>query len=76
MENIPRSKSEIEQIVKMVRLNLYNNGLRCGSKAIRETMHEYAVKPLPSERTISRILARLRLTHQRTGWYPGDEEIG
>lgn len=69
MENIARSKSEIEEIVIMVRLDLYNHGLPCGSKAIRNKMNEYDVVPLPSEKTISRILACQGLTHQRTGWY-------
>ena len=72
MENISRSKEEIEEIVTMVRLNFYNHGLPCGLKKIRKKMHEYDVEPLPSERTISRILARQGLTHQRTGNYPGD----
>ena len=76
MENISRSKSEIEEIVTMTRLGLYNHSLPCGPKDIRRKMHDYAVKPLPSERTISRILARQGLTHQRTGWYSGEEGNG
>ncbi|NOR23255.1 MAG: hypothetical protein GQ542_02490 [Desulforhopalus sp.] len=72
MENISRSKEEIEEIVTMIRLNLYNHGLHCGPKEIRKKMDEYDEKPLPSERTISLILARQGLTHQRTGHYPGD----
>jgi len=72
MDNISRSKSEIEEIVIMVRLDLYNHCLPCGSKAIRKKMNEYDVKPLPSERTISRILAYQGLTNQRTGWYLGE----
>ncbi len=69
MDNISRSKAEIEEIVTMIRLDLYNHDLPCGSKAIRKKMNEYDVEPLPSERTISRILACQGLTHQRTGWY-------
>ncbi len=76
MNNISRAKSEIEEIVTMVRLDLYNNGLPCGSKAIRDKMNEYEVKPLPSERTISRILELRGLTHQRTGWYSGEAISG
>jgi len=72
MENISRSKEEIEEIVTMIRLNLYNHGLHCGPKEIRKKMDEYDEKPLPSERTISLILVRQGLTHQRTGHYPGD----
>jgi hypothetical protein len=72
MEDISRSKSEIEEIVTMIRLGLYNHGLPCGPVAIRNKMNEYQVIPLPSERTITRILARQGLTHQRTGWYHGE----
>ena len=72
MGNISRSKEEIVAIVTMTRLNLYNHGLQCGSNEIRRKMTEYNVEPLPSERTISRILARKGLTHQRTGHYYGD----
>jgi hypothetical protein len=76
VDNISRSKSEIKEIVKIIRLDLYNHGLPCGSRVIREKMKEYDGEPLPSERTISRILARQGLTHQRTGWYPGEAITG
>ncbi len=72
MKNILRSKEEIVEIVTMIRLNLYNHGLHYGSKEIRKKMNEEDVEPLPSERTISRILSKQGLTHQRTGHYPGD----
>ena len=72
MENISRSKAEIEEIVTMIRLNLYNHDLHCGPKEIWKRMNESDVDQLPSERTISRILARQGLTYQRTGHYPGD----
>ena len=68
MENISRSKAEIEEIVTVIRLHLYNHGLPCGPKEIRKKMNESDEEPLPSERTISRILARQGLTHKRTGW--------
>lgn len=60
---------EIEEIVKMVRLNLYNKDLFCGAQAILWEMEDIGVKPLPSARTINRILARNELTHRRTGKY-------
>jgi hypothetical protein len=67
------SKQELEDIVVMVRLELYNRDLPCGPKAIREKMDEaYHVLPLPSKTAISRILSRRCLTHQRTGWYGED----
>jgi putative transposase len=61
--------AEIEEIVKMVRLNLYNQDLFCGAQAIYWEMEELGVKPLPSIRTINRILSRNDLTHRRTGRY-------
>ncbi len=67
--NPQRTSAEIEEIVKMVRLNLYNNGLFCGAQAIHWEMEELGVKPLPSLRTINRILNRKGLTHRRTGHY-------
>ena len=76
MENITRSKAEIEEIVTVIRLHLCNYGLPCGPKEIRKEVSESDVEPLPSERTISRILARQGLTHKRTGWYPGEELNG
>ena len=69
------SREEIEEIVVMVRLELYHKGLPCGPKALRKRIDEHEqVNPLPSERTIARILSRNGLTHRRTGWYK--EEIG
>lgn len=73
MENISRSKAEIEEIVTMIRLNLYNHGLPCDPTEIQKKMNEFDEELLPSKRTISRILARQGLTYKRTGWYSGDE---
>ena len=64
-----RTPAEIEDIVEMVRLSLYNKGLFCGDQAIRWELDEMAVRPLPSLSTISRILRRRELTHRRTGRY-------
>jgi putative transposase len=63
------TSAEIEEIVKMVRLNLYNQDLFYGAQAIHWEMEELGVKPLPSIRTINRILSRNELTHRRTGKY-------
>jgi putative transposase len=60
---------EIEEIVKMVRLNLYNQDLFCGAQAILWEMEELGATPLPSIRTINRILSRNGLTNRRTGKY-------
>lgn len=64
-----RTASEIEEIVKMIRLNLYNQDLFCGAQAILWEMEDLGGEPLPSIRTINRILARNHLTHRRTGRY-------
>lgn len=64
-----RTPVEIEEIVKLIRLNLYNQGLFCGAQAILWEMEDLGVKPLPSIRTINRVLNRNELTHRRTGKY-------
>jgi len=64
-----RTSREIEDIVTMVRLSLYNDGRFCGAQAMRWEMEELCVRPLPSLRTINRILTRAGLTHRRTGRY-------
>ncbi|MBU4457068.1 MAG: hypothetical protein KKA65_06220, partial [Nanoarchaeota archaeon] len=65
-----RPPKEVEQIVVMIRLELYNRGLPCGPKVLRRRLdeHEALKPPLPSERTIARILARNGLTCGRSGW--------
>ena len=61
-------------IVRLVRLDLYGHGLSCGAKAIRRQLEEeYELEPLPSERTIGRILEALGLTYNRTGWYEWED---
>ena len=65
-----RTKSEIEDIVVMARLHLYNRDLPCGAKDVRHYMEtEYSIDPLPAEGTIARILSRRGLTNGRTGLY-------
>jgi transposase InsO family protein len=64
-----RTTAEIEEIVKTVRLSLYNKDLFCGAQAILWELEDLGVKPLPSARTVNRILARNELTHRRTGKY-------
>lgn len=64
-----RTPSEIEEIVKLMRLNLYNRDLFCGAQAIHWEIEELKVQPLPSIRTINRILSRQGLTYRRTGRY-------
>jgi hypothetical protein len=64
------TRAEIEQIVIMERLHLYNRGIPCGAKAIRKRLEQKEIHPLPSLSTIKRILSRNGLTHRRTGHYP------
>src|ERR1035438_267650 len=45
-----RTPKEIEEIVKLVRLNLYNRDLFCGAQAILWELEDLGVKPLPSDR--------------------------
>jgi hypothetical protein len=70
MDSTSFSKIEIEEIVAMVRLTRYNRGYTHGANAILQEMEAMGVSPLPTLRTIARILARLGLTNGRTGHYP------
>jgi hypothetical protein len=70
MQPIIYTRKEIEQIVVMERLHLYNRGLPCGAKAIRLLLDQQDLRPLPSISTIQRILSQNGLTHARTGFYP------
>lgn len=67
--NPVKPSKEIEEIIKMVRLNLYNSDLFYGAQAILWEMEDLNIKPLPSISTINRILSRNGLTHHRTGHY-------
>jgi transposase len=60
---------EVVEAVKLARLHLYNQGLFCGAQAISWELEALQVAPLPSLRTISRIVNREGLTHRRTGRY-------
>jgi transposase InsO family protein len=60
---------ETIEIVKFIRLELYNHDLFCGAQAIQWEMEDQGLQPIPSIRTINRILSRHSLTHRRTGKY-------
>jgi hypothetical protein len=69
-----RSPDDIEQIVVLERLHLYNHGRPCGAAALRRHLREHgSVQPLPSVRQIGQVLTRYGLTYGRTGWYEGEE---
>lgn len=67
--NPNHTEEEIEELVKLYRFRLYNEGLFCGAQNIRWQMEDANINPLPSVRTISRILKRNCLTNRRTGKY-------
>ena len=69
MDSNSFSKIEIVEIVVMVRLDLYNRNLPHGANAILQEMEYMGVRPLPSPRSVNRILDRHGLTHRRTGHY-------
>lgn len=60
---------EIEELVKTVRLNLEDQQLFCGAQAILWELEDLGLHPLPSLRTINRLLSRNALTRRRTGRY-------
>jgi len=70
MDSTSISMTEIEEIVTMIRLNRYNWGRTHGANAILKEMESMGLHPLPSRRSITRILSRLGFTHGRTGHYP------
>ena len=65
IEQVAYTKKEIVEIVKMIRLELYNQGLPCGAGAIKNRMEQEGIDPLPSESSINRILSRHGLTQGR-----------
>lgn len=64
-----QTSTEIEEVVQLVRKRLERAGEFSGAQAIRWELEELEVHPLPSVRTISRILVRRGLTTRRTGPY-------
>jgi hypothetical protein len=61
------SNNDIIEIIALTRSNLYNRCRPCGAMAILQEMESLGVHPLPSISSVNRILARLGLTHKRTG---------
>jgi transposase len=59
----------VEELVKSVRESLHERGLFYGAQAIRWELEDLRVEPLPSIRTIGRILARHDLVRRRRGPY-------
>jgi putative transposase len=59
----------VVEAVKFARANLFEQGLFCGAQAIRWELETMQCVPLPSLRTINRIIGRDGLTIRRTGRY-------
>lgn len=68
-ESPTRTSREIEQLVVAVRRRLVREGLFYGDQAIRWELEDLGVDPLPSIRTIARVLARHGMTRRRKGRY-------
>jgi hypothetical protein len=66
------TRQEMEAVIVLERLHLYNHLKPCGAPALRRHLKCLGVKQLPSLSTISRIFSKQCLTHGRTGYYPGD----
>jgi transposase-like protein len=64
-----RTSPEIEELVKTVRLNLEDRQLFYGAQAILWELKDLGLSPLPSLRTINRLLSRNMLMHRRSGRY-------
>jgi transposase len=64
-----RTPSDIEEIVKRVRRTLEKRDQFCGAQAILWELEDMQITPLPSVRTINRILVRNNLVQRRTGAY-------
>ncbi len=60
---------EIVGTVKMLRRNLDEEGVFCGAQAIEWELRELGFDPLPSLRSINRILSREDLTQRQAGRY-------
>ena len=67
------TREELEKLIVMERLYLYNGMRPCGAKALQNRLKAQGIKNVPSVSTISGLLTKNSLTHARTGCYPGDQ---
>jgi putative transposase len=65
--NPSRTPADVEEIIIMIRLYLYFQGLCCGAEAIRRELKELHIRPMPSLSTINRIFRRRDLMDRGTG---------
>ena len=61
--------SDIEEMIRVIRSSLAAKDLFCGAQAILWEMEDLGIVPLPSIRTINRILERGGLVKSRKGGY-------
>ena len=66
------TKKELESVVVLERLHLYNHMKPCGAAALKKHLQSLGVENLPSVSTIGRILSEQYLTNGRIGYYPED----
>jgi hypothetical protein len=66
------TREELEKVVALERMDLYNHMKLCGAPAIKKRLKSLGVKKLPSVSTIGRILSQQHLTHGRMG-FPFEE---
>lgn len=64
-----RTSQQIEQLITVLRKRLFDEGLFYGAQAIIWELEDIGVTPLPSARTINRIVRRLNLPGRRTEPY-------
>lgn len=65
-------RKEMEDIIVMERLYLYNRSLPCGASVLYKRLKQCGVINVPSPRTIHRILHKHCVTNGRTGYCPED----
>jgi hypothetical protein len=63
---------DLEAVIVLERLSLYNRGEPCGAVALRRLLQHKGLIQLPSVSTINQILSKNYLTNRRTGYYPED----
>jgi hypothetical protein len=57
------TREELESVVKLEWLDLYNHSKPCGAKALRQHLQGLGIANLPSENTIGRILKKQGLSN-------------
>jgi hypothetical protein len=56
------SREELESVIKLERIELYNHSKSCGANALIKHLQGLGIRELPSERTIGRILQKQGLS--------------